>query len=217
MTISYILCFSAAFLMLFFVAEWLHKSRRIKAETTRKIVHIGSGFLTLSFPLFFSDLWPVLLLTGSFFIILLASVAGSFLKSVNGVRRKSYGSFLYPIAVAVSFWWAWQQGAWVYFYLPIACMVISDPLAAIAGNATQLNKKSMRGSMAFFLSAFCIAFLLLYGIENQQFLSTILMSVALGILLTVVEYFSTKGWDNLTIPLFGIGLLAIFQNSGLWM
>lgn len=51
---------AAAFLGLFGIAEWLFVTYKPQAEYTRKFVHIGTGLLSLLFPLLLTSVWSVL-------------------------------------------------------------------------------------------------------------------------------------------------------------
>src|SRR5690606_10098770 len=97
------LTLAGAFAALFAAAEVLYRVWRMNAEVTRKVVHIGTGLLALLFPLVLTSHWQVLALCGSFAVLLWISIRYKFLPSINGIRRKSYGSLGYPISVYVSF------------------------------------------------------------------------------------------------------------------
>ena len=76
--IIHTLYLSVASLAVFGIAELLHHKARVKAESSRKFVHIFSGLLTLLFPVLLSD-WPfVLLLCGSFALLLVTSIEKQF-------------------------------------------------------------------------------------------------------------------------------------------
>ncbi|MBI3239032.1 MAG: phosphatidate cytidylyltransferase, partial [Flavobacteriia bacterium] len=51
---------SVSFLALFGIAELLYHFAHVKVELTRKLVHLGTGVLTLLFPLMLSNHWFVL-------------------------------------------------------------------------------------------------------------------------------------------------------------
>ncbi|HZF99594.1 MAG TPA: hypothetical protein VEY71_01255, partial [Chitinophagales bacterium] len=90
---------AACFLALFGVAEFLYRRLHWRVEVTRKIVHIGTGLLTLLFPLLLHHHGLVLLLCGTFAVILLLSQRLKLLPSINAIDRDSFGSISYPIAV----------------------------------------------------------------------------------------------------------------------
>src|SRR3970282_173999 len=55
----------AAFPLLYAVLQAIARPGRVRPEPTRKLLHTGSGLLTLAFPFLFRDIGPVLLLTGA--------------------------------------------------------------------------------------------------------------------------------------------------------
>jgi len=202
---------ATAFLTLFGTAEILFHKFKWKAEYTRKLVHIGTGLLTLLFPIFIKEINGVAFLCFSFILILFLSIKYDLLKSINGVDRKTLGSILYPIIVFVTYWVYQQQGHLIYFYAPILTLAIADPMAALVGKRWQKgeyyilgNKKTAIGSFAFFLTALIINFGLFTWFEiPNSYLTCILIASAS----TIMEGVSTKGYDNLTIPLTVLGVL----------
>ena len=78
-------------------------------EITRKLVHAGSGILTLAFPFLFRDAWPVLLLTGASAALIAAikflpALRRRFGGAVSGVDRSTLGELYFPVSVALVFW-----------------------------------------------------------------------------------------------------------------
>lgn len=214
------LILSSVFLMLFAFAEWLHHFRKINAEYTRKVVHVGTGLLTMLFPLAFTRTYWVLIICGSFLILLLLSKKFNLLKSINAVPRVTYGSFLYPIVVVLAFWFfvnndetphRWMRfGNTALFYLPILIMAIADPMAAYFGSRNPVfpfyifgQKKTISGFFAFSVTAALVSFLF---IEFAQWPLVVLLAFSTAI----AEALSSHGFDNFTIPLVAILVLQIF-------
>jgi phytol kinase len=198
------------FLVLFGFAEFLYHQKKVKAEITRKIVHIGTGLLTLLFPVFLNSHWQVLFLCSSFLIILLASLHFRLLPSINGISRVSHGSILFPIAVYACFLlYLYAQKGFVFFYLPVLILSICDPVAALTGKRFPFGKyringgnKTIAGSLAFFVTSALVAGLCLYFHQSGHFnIAYMLPSIFLiACTTTAVEAVSTRGTDNITIP-----------------
>ena len=91
------------FLVLFGSAEILYHYFKIQAEYTRKYVHIGTGLLTLLFPILFSSHWSVLIICAAFLLLLVTSLKFNLLKSINAIGRFTLGSVMYPIVVYICF------------------------------------------------------------------------------------------------------------------
>ncbi|HET6989893.1 MAG TPA: phosphatidate cytidylyltransferase [Bacteroidia bacterium] len=208
---------ATAFLLLFGVAEIFYHKLKVKVELTRKLVHFGTGIITLFFPLMLSNQWFVLFLCGSFAIILLTSLKFNLLRSINAIERKSYGSILYPVAVygcyLVYNYYTNKFGktddVYIYFYLPILTLAICDPMAALFGKKFPYGKfkvgkdtKTIVGTSAFFVSSFILsaAMLSCLGKSSLGTLDLFLISSAIAFTSCIVEAFSGKGRDNITIP-----------------
>ena len=81
----------------------LFKKQGFSKEWTRKTAHIGAGLLALPFPWMFSSVWPVILLCGSFLLIMVISKFLHLCQGVHGVERKSLGAFVFPAIIVLIF------------------------------------------------------------------------------------------------------------------
>jgi dolichol kinase len=215
-SVTNVLILAAAFGLLFAVAEMLHRKGNVPAETTRKIVHLVTGILTLLFPLLLDTIAEAGLLCGLFLLILILSMRHGMLPSINAIDRKSWGSLLYPVIVFGIFAFYKSYAATenrlfhplYYYYTPILVMAVCDPVAALAGSAFRNRYphtppgKTMAGSFAFFFSAaILIACLAAYFCQNAlPFEAYLVTSIMLAFMATLAERFSNYGWDNFTIP-----------------
>ncbi|MEY4903392.1 MAG: hypothetical protein RLZZ292_1207 [Bacteroidota bacterium] len=206
---------SLLFLALFVVAEVLYHRFNVKVELTRKLVHVGTGLLSLLFPLLLSNIWSVFFLCGSFFIILIGTLKYNLLQSVNAIRRESVGSLAFPVAVSMSFFaYTYFGQQHIFYYVPILILAFCDPIAALSGKNFPYGKytigaakKTAVGSTMFFLSAcvvyFCIALFLHLNIDTPF----IIKGLCIALATTIAEAVSGKGYDNITIPLAALLVL----------
>lgn len=200
------LILACCFLALFGLAEWLYHILKVRAEWTRKIVHLGTGLLTLLFPVVLTSHWQVLFLCASFLVILLASLRFGWLPSINAIDRFSYGSILFPMIVYGLFLVFQMAGrGLIIFYLPILILAICDPVAALVGKRFPFGKyrilgcgKSAAGSLAFFVSALIITAVAVFAFQNAS--AGMLLILLVPVVATVAEGLGVKGMDNLTIP-----------------
>jgi dolichol kinase len=197
---------SGLFLLVFGLAEWAYLKLKIKVEFTRKFVHIASGMLCVSFPVFIQDKWLVLVLSTNFFILLLVSIKFNWLKAINKVERKTYGSFLFPVTIFVLYCFYDFSGELVYYYLPLLIFALSDPLGALVGKSYPLKSyilfglsKSWGGSLVFFVSALIIS-LVYFGVFSDLTAYKIGIAFAIALLSAITEGISFKGIDNITVP-----------------
>lgn len=210
---------AVAYLILFSSAELMHHKLKFKAEVTRKYVHVVTGIFALSFPFLVANQWLVLLLCGSFFIILSLTIKSSWLRSIHGVARKTSGSLLYPIIV-YSCYLAYEYfDSLVFYYTPILILALSDPIAALVGKTWPRGKflsfgqqKTLSGSAGFFLSSLIICFALFFGFESMPLFSTILLAFALSLCCSLAEAISHNGYDNISIPYTALLVLGISSH-----
>ncbi len=205
------LLLAGMFISLFAIAEILYHKLKIKVERTRKIVHAGTGLITILFPLILQSHWSVLLLCTCFELCLLLSLRFHFLPSINAIGRHSYGSLLYPVAVYICFLtYNYFHNNLLFFYLPVLTMAICDPVAALFGERWPFGKfqikngtKTITGCAAFFISSVILTMALSYffstGISKQ--INIFFMALLIAAFTTPIEALSTKGIDNITIPL----------------
>lgn len=222
--LSNTLIIAACYFVLFALGELLYHVFKLKVEITRKFVHIGTGFLALLFPLLLDNHWLVLLLCTAFALILMVSLHYDLLKSINAIDRKSVGSLMYPIAVYGCYLVFIKHGnQYIYYYLPILILAISDPLAALAGKKWAWGKyriaganKTLFGSVMFFASAVAVmlcCWFFLYTAPQHPGLFVAGIGI-IALIATVTEAISRDGYDNVTIPLSVI--IALFLTKS-WL
>jgi len=213
---------SSAFLALFGLAELLFHKAKVNSEKTRKIVHFGTGLLTMLFPIYLSSHWQVLILCSSFLGILFISQKFDLLKSINKVERKTYGSLLFPIVVYSSYLVASIQQDLLMYYLPILILAISDPLAALLGKKFPYGKyvflgheKTLVGSSAFFVSALLISAAFLHSTPIVHTLSNFSMALMVAGVACITEALCKNGYDNFTIPVAVMLTLNLFKITNI--
>ena len=112
-----------AFLLLFAALEVWSRKTSVRPETTRKLLHVGSGILTLAFPFVFVDLWPVALLSGGAALVLAAARFVRFSGVVGRVERASWGEFYFPLSVVILFWLSLGEHA-LLFVIPVLVLTL---------------------------------------------------------------------------------------------
>jgi len=207
---------SLLFIVIFAIAEMGYHFLKLKVEITRKFVHIASGILCLTFPYYIQNKWLVLVLTVNFFLLLVISVKFNFLKSINGVERKTYGSFLFPFTIFILYCFYEFTDLKIYYYLPLLIFALSDPIGALIGKKYPLKKyslfgqfKSVGGSLAFLVSAviICLIYFNLFPITETN---TIVLTLIIALVSTITEGISFKGTDNITVPLVVALVMFLF-------
>jgi phytol kinase len=212
-----------SFLLLFAMGELMYHSFKVQAELTRKFTHVGTGLLTMLFPLLLCNHWLVLLLCSVFALILLLSIRYNLLKSINAIDRDSVGSLAYPVSVYICYLaFEYYQYSYYYFYLPILILAFCDPFAALSGKKWPLGRykvgneyKTLMGSTMFFISAVLLQMVVLFLLDFDVWsVRVFVVSLVVALFSSLTEAFSKRGYDNLTIPL--IVLLTLIVINNLW-
>jgi|TARA_R110000737_G_scaffold151521_1_gene180822 phytol kinase len=232
--------YSGAFLCLFVLGDILYHYLKLKVEVTRKFVHVFTGLICFTFPLFITAHWSVLFLTISFGLILILSIRFNLLKSINAVDRKTVGSYLFPVSIYVMYLFyallgrgssdatsvVWESArdlkgilsdkAGMYYFLPLLVFSISDPLAAIVGQRWPYGKFSGKKDSKTLVGS--LAFFgsslfvtILFTVHQFSSLSyAILIALLISLATTIAEGVSQRGFDNLLVPLAAILVLVFF-------
>jgi phytol kinase len=210
-----ITAFALSFLCLFGLSETLHVKWSIKAEYTRKMVHICTGLIVLLFPYYLTHT-SVLFLCASFYFILIWSKKAKMLKGINDVNRVTKGSQYYPLAVYASFVAYAVSDQMLYYILPIVTLALADPAAAIVGQSVVSKKisvgdknKTFYGSAAFFIVALISSIMAFYILDVSI---PLYMTIVIASIATFTEMISKNGSDNITVPMAIIAVLAILSH-----
>lgn len=199
---------AGAILALMICAELWFKIGKPPVEYTRKLVHLGSGFITLSFCFLFSSHWSILILCVLFVALLSVTRYLGILKSVHAIKRKSEGALYFPLATYLAFLFSWFLGQPAFYFIAIAVLSTSDTIAALVGGHYGLNKyhaeddkKSIEGSVMFFLSCYLIVHITLLLWTDTTRINCVLAALWVAVLATLFEAISVRGTDNFWIPI----------------
>lgn len=217
--LTFIFLIAIVFLLVF--NELVYRRLGLKGEITRKLAHFTGTLSTLPFIYIFEDHWYVLVLAIFFFLVLFISRNGTQLKSIHDIDRKSLGSYMLPVSIYVTFLISHLAGNPFLFILPVLILAICDPAAGILGiNLKKSNhrirvwglktEKTWLGSGAFFVSAFIISIIALYFHRMAFDLKTFWLALGITLVSTIVELVSSRGLDNLFIPMSVLLVLVLF-------
>jgi phytol kinase len=201
------------------VAERVNRFITTDPESTRKIVHIGSGNVILLAWWLDISTWVIIAAAAIASLIAIISYFVPILPSINSVGRKSLGTLFYALSIgilAACFWENYPEFA----VIGILVMAWGDGMAAIIGQRfgkhtyTLLGiKKSWEGSLAMALATYLVTCLVLLATQGNNW-QTWLISLAVAIVATSLEAFSKFGIDNLTVPLAS-GISCFFLSTQL--
>jgi phytol kinase len=187
-------------------------------EIPRKLLHVGMGLVTLSFPWVFADTWPVWVLAALSVLLFVAAKAPTPLRAklggvIDNIERSSLGDIYFPISVALVFQLSDRQP--ILYCIPILLLTLADAVAALIGifyghrhYQAAGGWKSAEGSVAFFTVAFLSTHVPLLLFTDTGRAETLLLGLTIGLLVMQIEAIAWNGLDNLLIPLGGYLLLV---------
>ncbi|HTX17664.1 MAG TPA: DUF92 domain-containing protein [Bacteroidota bacterium] len=206
-------------------AEMIRKALRWSPEVTRKLVHIATGILIYFAPQLFNSGIPAILLAVVFIIINYSAIRFGLLKGMHGTNRRSYGTVYYPLSfllLVLIFWETLPQ----IISIAILVLALSDAAAAIVGENLRAprtyyltsDKKSLEGSAAMFLVTVVVIAVSLFSSGQGAgmipgvgaVLSVLIVAAVVSLFATVWEAISSKGLDNLAIPMSVAFVLHFF-------
>ena len=174
---------------------------------------MNKSFATLLFPYVFKDVGYALALSALFFLMLFIARRKRTLPSIDIVGRKTGGSYLLALGIGATYYISVVFDNNMLFTLPILIFAICDPLACIVGKKIKSkrihNGKTTIGSFFFFLSSLVISLCYLTAVRYE---SVVMLSLMIALTTTLAEMLSTRGTDNLTIPLSAAGMMILFHR-----
>ena len=201
-----VLIMSLAFLGVIALAESWSRLGSPPPEWPRKLLHGGGGTVCLFFPFLISSAWLVLIMA----LVLSALFAiGRYtapLRCLESVERHTHGAEYYPVAVFLLFLIATGR-PWL-FVCSMLVLAVSDASAALIGSsygrvlyAVGEGSKSLEGSAAFLVVSFLVIHLPMLLMTDLSRATCVLAALLVALLVTGFEAISTRGTDNLFVPL----------------
>ena len=196
-----VLC-GTGFLAWFSLVEAATRRLRVGREASRKLVHVTAGLAAAAMPavLTFRE---IAVLGVLFAAAMAASRRLGLLRSIHQVDRATWGEVCLPLGVAAAAVLAPDPARYA---CAVAIVAISDPAACLAGRrlgGPRLpgSAKTFAGTAAFAATAAAICLVLLPGRPAA--------AVVLAIVTALAEAVSSRGLDNLAIPVAAVGMLAL--------
>jgi phytol kinase len=209
---------AAAFLAVIAVGEALARRRGVAPELTRKLDHAAAGPVALVLPFVLDSPGPVLALAGAFLGFLLVTSLVGGLRSVHGIARPSAGAYLYPVAIAAT--WFATQGHPERYAVAIVALSFADAAGGFVGArwgrrtyAAWGQAKTWEGSLAMLAvtAGLSVPVLLVAGVP---LLAACGSGAFVAVIVTLVEGALPFGLDNLGVPLAAVAALAALASVG---
>ncbi len=192
-------------------------SEELPGFIARKLFHMGGGLIcclgAIICPTYIEGCIAALAATVAVVAMRLLSRLGFSDFLYSGSDEKSLGDILFPAAVLLMAWVTRIDR--LSFILPVLIMSLADCSAAFVGKAigtTNLagyseDKKSAEGSLAFFAVSFAASTLACAVWSNIGINKILLISFIIALCCTMAEMFSSRGTDNLIIPIIAYLLI----------
>lgn len=193
----------------------LSKKKKMKDETNRKLVHV---LLSLCFFLahcFFKTTIIAILLPLLFVIVNILSSHRKWFESFKR-EEQDLGIVWYALSLLILVYLSFEQKSFFPFAsCSVLAMGLSDAIAGLVGtyygkHQIKVGKetKTLEGSLAFFMTSSIVFMILLKGVFPETYIKISLITSSLAM---IIERFSIKGLDNLTVPLSTLWILLIFN------
>lgn len=189
-----------SYLLLFAFVEVFKRKLEPHTEITRKLIHIGAGGLSI----YWSDIISkneFLILTSIFLGLFLFANKIKIFKSLYKLERKTYGdiTFILGLLLLAVFFFD-NRGI---FTLGVLLLMWPDALAGLSNYYFKNSHTDVIHVNIYFVVA------LLITIFSLPFYQAIIISLVV----TLTEYFSPYGTDNITVPAVYIASIMLLLQS----
>ncbi|MEH1770280.1 diacylglycerol/polyprenol kinase family protein [Nostoc sp.] len=212
------------------IGEALRRLFGVKADLTRKVIHIGAGMWVFGVLLLFNS-WQIGIIPFATFIGLNYLFYRYRIIGAMDTEDSSPGTVYFAISVTLLFGLLWRPDGPVdsvaIAVAGIMAMTWGDALAALIGRRFGQHKyqvgnsvRSWEGSAAMFVASTVVIFLVLLLLPGSSLspLATplglgwaLLTAVVTATFATLAEAVSPHGTDNLSVPLVAAGVVWIMQ------
>lgn len=185
-----------SFLMFFFCIEIIKRKYSIPTEISRKVIHIGSGFGALYWAKYISQ-FEFMIACSTFIILFLGLRKRRLLTALYPETWKTYGEITYVVGLMVLAFFYYENPH--IFLLGVLIMMIPDSLAGLVHHFIDKPYRKHYHMMFYFISTAIIVYFFLPVFSILPFV----------IVLTLTEYYSGYGLDNLTVPVAFVVLMSL--------
>lgn len=204
-------------LLVIFISIILSKKNFLTEEGSRKFIHIGVANWWFINMYMFDIVWFAIIPPILFIIINAVSYKFNLIDSMERKEQaQSLGTIYYPISLLIAVVLSY---VFSNFYIPgIAILVLGygDGMAAVIGSKFPSRKlfgdKTVYGSITMFFISLVITIVMFLIFSQYILVEIIILSLILAVVSTMIELISSKGTDNLSIPI-GIMVLLFLVTS----
>ena len=205
--LGYLLTYIYVFLILILLGI-LKSKKRIKEQTSRKLVHILMGFTWLIMVYFFKNSIHMIILPITMVIFNFLSYKFNIMQSMEQEKKDSKGTIYYAISFVVLACLTYYDNNFLPFYgIGIFTMALGDGFAPLIGrkfNKLKIKNTNKTYAGSFTVMIFTVIIIIIFKSIYQLNLNFIEI-LLLGLISIPLELLNKKGSNNLTLPL-GISL-----------
>lgn len=198
LVLSYLLLF-----FLFILATILPKLN-VDKELTRKLIHIGISNWYFIAMIYLTDVYVAIIPPISFIFLNYLSFRYNIVTGIERRDKKDLGTIYYPISLLILVIFTFGIIKEPYIGL-IGALILGygDGIASIIGRKFGKIKiyrnKSIKGSLTMLIISFLTTLIILSYFNP---VNTIFYSLIISLIASILELFSPRGIDNLTVPIF---------------
>ncbi len=194
-------------------------------EINRKMIHLSTTAIALSFPWVFRDLWPPVVVCGVAIAVMIA-VRLPFMDGIvrafglaDSRRLDGWGEFYYPAAIAILY--VLYRDDRLAYIIPIVAVGAGDTAAAVIGKRFGKLRfsdpsgvtKSIEGTLAFVAATLPAAWAALARWGGLPPGPALLFAALLAVYLALLEAIAWEGLDNLFVPAGAVLLLRALGDA----
>lgn len=185
-----------SYLVLFTILEYIKRTTSIHSEITRKVAHLLAGGITIYWSSQL-DQKTFLSFVGFFLLLFIFLYRFKILSSIHVQYRNSIGEITYIIGLFILGYVLYLS---TLFYLGVLILIVSDVFAGIATFLLKHKQKTIVHFIIYFFVTIAI---------TSQFIS-LEDTLIIAFILSLVEFYSPYGLDNMTIPLSFVAYSLLF-------
>lgn len=223
-----ILILTSVTIALLVLFEYLARKNIITSALSRKLLHIFTGFIVFTVPFLIENFYLVMSIGVVFSVSNLILIKKNLLKQINISTVENLGIFYYPLSFLICVFLFWNVNKYL-LSLSFLIFSISDAIAAIVGSSAKskyLTKitnepKTFNGLIAFVLSSFLLMSILRITVWNEfnfiqyDYQSFAFIAFIFSLVGGITEILSTKGSDNLSLPVILSTIGMVFFITGI--
>lgn len=198
------------------ISTVLQKIKLVGDEGARKFIHIGVSNWWILAMIFFEGeyaIWFAIVPPITFILLNYYSYKTNLIKSMERSGNGNLGTVYFPISLLILVILTFgvinkpEIGA-----VGILVLGYGDGFAAVIGKAFGKHKlvdhKSLEGSLTMVFASFIVVTMVL-SLSGYTLLTALWVAAVVSVVSTVVELYTPKGLDNLSVPLFSSLLIYV--------